>query len=258
MKSSHEKVPGFDEIIFENRNKSYGAYDLRKRYKLTTSLSIFGGVSLSAMSLIIISVLSPEDVTANQESQITVLLKPDNLIDPNKIAVQVPQKPAPVVPQYKYIVPDIVDDTVDIDRVMMPNDFATIAVTDGIVSDIIDSVIYIAVTDESEEPEPFTFVEEQPVFPGGNEALLRYIAENTKYPPEAIENNIQGRVFVKFAVSSDGSVKRIEILRGVHPLLDKEAERVISTLPRWKPGKQNGKPVPVWFNVPVDFQVKYY
>ena len=258
MKRSHERVPGFDEIIFENRNQSYGAYDLRKRYKLTASLSIFGAVSLSALSLILISALTPEPVLAKPESRITVTVTPDNLTDPGKIAVQIPLKPVAVLPRYRYIEPTVVDDTVDFDMVMMPTDFATIAIVDGIISDVIDSVLSVVVMDEPEEPEPFTFVEEPAVFPGGEAALLKYIAENTIYPPEAIENNIQGKVFVKFAVSADGSIKRIEILRGVHPLLDKEAIRVVSTLPKWIPGKQNGRPVPSWFNIPVDFRVKFY
>ncbi|MFZ0282718.1 MAG: energy transducer TonB [Bacteroidales bacterium] len=258
MKSSHERVPGFDEIIFENRNQSYGAYDLRKRYKLTASLSIIGGVSLSAMTLILISGLTPEPVPVKPESRITVTLTPDNLTDPDKIVVQVPQKPVALVPQYRYIEPAVVDDTVDIDLLMMPADFAIVSVINGDITDVIDSVKYIVVTDEPYEQEPFTFVEEPAIFPGGEAALLKYIAENTRYPSEAIENNIQGKVFVKFAVSANGAVNRIEILRGVHPLLDKEAVRVVSTLPKWIPGKQNGRPVPTWFNVPVDFQVKFY
>jgi len=257
MKSNSEKVPGFDEIIFENRNKSYGAYKLRKGYKFITSLSILGGVFLCSATLILVSAFTPRQAIAKSDPIITVVVKPDNLIDPNKIAPPVAQKPVPVAPQNQYIVPDIVDEPEDINIVMMPADFALIRVIDGPVTDLTDSAIFVPITNEPAEREPFTFVQEPPIFPGGVQALLKFISTNIKYPAEAIENNIQGRVFVKFAVWSDGSVKRIEIMRGVHPLLDKEAERMISSLPLWRPGKQNGEPVPVWFSVPVDFQLVF-
>ena len=85
---------------------------------------------------------------------------------------------------------------------------------------------------------------------------MKFIAENLKYPEEALRNNLEGRVMLRFVVSAEGSVKRIEVMRSVHPVLDEEAIRVINLLPDWKPGRQNGKPVPVWFSVPVYFQLK--
>jgi protein TonB len=138
----------------------------------------------------------------------------------------------------------------------MTNETASAIVKNGIVTDKTDTLTEAIIPGPVKDEEIFIKVEESPVFPGGEIALLKYIAENTKYPQEAAENNIQGKVIVKFAVSSDGSVKRIEILRGVHPTLDQEAMRVVSTLPLWKPGKQNGKPVSVWFMVPVSFELK--
>jgi protein TonB len=107
------------------------------------------------------------------------------------------------------------------------------------------------------EPEPYIFVEEPPEYPGGNKALLEFISKNLNYPSEALNNNIQGRVILKFVVKEDGSVGRIEVLKSVDPLIDKEAVRVIGMLPKLKPGKQNGVPVPVWFSVPVTFQLIY-
>ena len=107
-----------------------------------------------------------------------------------------------------------------------------------------------------EEPEPKIFVEEMPVFPGGDMALMKFIYDNIKYPAEAADNNVEGRVVLKFVVSADGSVTRIQVLKGVHPVLDREAERVVSMFPKWKPGRQNGEPVPVWFTVPVTFTLK--
>jgi protein TonB len=258
MKRNDQKVPGFDEIIFENRNKSYGAYNLRKRYKSAVGLSLLVGVTLFTIPYILVFVFEPEPVIAKSDPGIYVVLKTDNLIHPDKIAQPVPMKSEPVAPKFKYMEPKVVEDTMNLTYMMI-----TDVVKDSVINDIFtentDSIVYSPpVTDEMEEQEPLTFVQEQPVFPGGEEAFLRYIAENTKYPAVAIENNIQGKVFVKFAVSADGSVKRIEILRSLHPLLDEEALRVISTLPTWKPGRQNGKAVPVWFCVPVSFQIQSY
>ena len=106
------------------------------------------------------------------------------------------------------------------------------------------------------EPEPFVVVEEQPVFPGGEVELLKYLGEHTNYPELAKENNIQGKVIIRFCVTSKGTVSMISVLKGVDPELDKEAMRVVATLPSFKPGKQGGKPVPVWYMVPITFTLK--
>lgn len=86
--------------------------------------------------------------------------------------------------------------------------------------------------------------------------MLRYIMEHVKYPADAAANGIQGTVLLRFVVSSTGDVTRVEVTRSANPLLDEEALRVISALPRWKPGKQDGTPVPVWFSVPVIFVLR--
>jgi protein TonB len=112
------------------------------------------------------------------------------------------------------------------------------------------------VQEEEPEAEPFIIVEEMPSFPGGEIELQKYLAEHTQYPEVAKENNIQGRVFVKFCVTSKGGVDKVSIFKGVDPELDAEAIRVVKTLPPFKPGKQGGKPVPVWFTVPINFQLK--
>jgi len=255
MKRNDQKVPGFDEIIFENRNRSYGAFDLRRRYKSAACLSILGGVTLFTIPLILFFSFSPEPVTANTDPGIYIVVKPDNLIHPDNVIPPEPEKPVKAPPGYKYIEPKVVDDTTRLTNLMV-NDIANDSVRNDIVTLKSDVVIYAPLeTDVAEEPEPLVFVEERPVFPGGNSALLKYIAEHTIYPAEALENNMEGRVFLRFVVASDGSVKRIEIIRGLNPLLDAEAIRVISTLPAWKPGRQNGMAVPVWFTIPVTFKI---
>lgn len=111
--------------------------------------------------------------------------------------------------------------------------------------------IVVTTTDDNEIP--YVVVEEMPLFPGGDQALLAYIAENIRYPQSAKTNNIQGRVILRFCVTANGDVNRISIMKGVDPLLDSEAIRVVETLPQFKPGKQSGKAVPVWYMVPITF-----
>jgi TonB family protein len=101
----------------------------------------------------------------------------------------------------------------------------------------------------------FTIVEEKPEFPGGDQALLSFIGNNCRYPEAAMKQHIQGKVFVKFVISKDGKVVRPEVVKGVHPLLDEEAVRVIKSLPDWTPGKQKGKNVAVHFIVPINFKL---
>jgi len=101
--------------------------------------------------------------------------------------------------------------------------------------------------------EPFVVVEEMPVFPGGDSLLLKYIVDNTHYPEVAKSEKIMGRVIVRFCVTETGDVDRVSVIKGVHPALDKEAVRIISSLPQFEPGKQGGVAVPVWYMAPVTF-----
>lgn len=103
---------------------------------------------------------------------------------------------------------------------------------------------------------PYVTVEELPEFPGGDKALLKFIVENTTYPDAAKQNNTQGRVLVKFCVSSKGKVNQLSILQGVSEDLDNEAMRVVASLPQFKPGRQGGKAVAVWYMVPITFALQ--
>lgn len=111
----------------------------------------------------------------------------------------------------------------------------------------------IEVVEEEEDAPVFFIVEQMPVFPGGEEALRKYIAQSVKYPAIAQENGIQGRVFVAFVVNTKGEVTDVKIARGVDPNLYKEAIRVVSNMPKWTPGKQRGKAVKVSYTVPINF-----
>ncbi len=114
---------------------------------------------------------------------------------------------------------------------------------------------------EDKKPEPvedkvFTSVEQMPQFPGGDVALLKYISDHIKYPTIAMENNVQGKVVVQFVVTRDGSIGEVKVARGKDPDLDKEAVRVVKTLPKFIPGKMNGQAVNVWYTLPINFKLQ--
>lgn len=156
-----------------------------------------------------------------------------------------PQQP-PQQTQIAQIV-EIVKDDVEIDNEMETMDME---------ADMETEIEVVEVEEEEVEEEVFFIVEEMPEFPGGELALRKYVAENIRYPNAARENDIQGKVYVRFVVKKDGSVGDVTILRGVDPLLDKEAIRVIKNLPKWKPGMQRGKAVKVYYTMPINFQLQ--
>ena len=159
-------------------------------------------------------------------------------------------KPPPPPPPPKVVeVLNIVDDDVEIEDELEIED------TEADDKTIIDvaPVISTAEEEEEEEAQVFFIVEDMPEFPGGELALRKYIANAIKYPVIAQENGIQGKVYVTFVVDKDGGISDARIARGVDPSLDKEALRVVNALPKWKPGKQRGKPVRVSYTVPINF-----
>ncbi len=109
--------------------------------------------------------------------------------------------------------------------------------------------------EEDDEPISFYVVEQRPEFPGGEAALFKYLEEHTKYPEPAKENGVTGTVYVQFIIDKDGKVTDVKVVRGVDPYLDKEAVRVVKSMPRWKPASQRGKPVRVIFQVPIRFEL---
>lgn len=102
----------------------------------------------------------------------------------------------------------------------------------------------------------FTVVDQQPEFPGGVQAMYRFLGENVRYPAEASKNKIQGKVFLTFVIGSNGKVRNVEVLQGVHSSLDTEATRVVNTMPKWIPGKKDGKKVAVRYNLPISFKLE--
>ncbi|MCQ2126474.1 MAG: energy transducer TonB [Bacteroidaceae bacterium] len=177
----------------------------------------------------------------------------DVTLDEEIIPITLPEKktvPPPPASVTKAEIIEIVQDDAEIEE--------------DVLASVDDQVEFIDVSalDEvvvEEEPEiddtPFMVVEDMPEFPGGTAALLEYLKKNIKYPAICRENNIQGRVLVSFIVNKDGSIVDAEVVKNVNPSLDKEALRVISGMPKWKPGSQRGKPVRVKYTVPVNFRL---
>lgn len=180
------------------------------------------------------------DIIAEEEIEIT---RQENTPPPP------PPPPAPTVAEQL----NVVDDDVELEQqeIVTSEDSQTEAQTQTFVAPVVEE------EEEEAAQQIFTVVEEMPDFPdGGLQGLLKFLAKNIKYPVIAQENGIQGRVVCAFVVNKDGSIVDIEVLRGVDPSLDKEAVRVLSTMPKWKPGKQRGKPVRVKYTVPVMFRLQ--
>ena len=165
---------------------------------------------------------------------------------------ETPEQAAPPPPEAPKVAEllEIVDDKADIEE------STTILNEDNTPKVEVKYVPVQVVEEEPEEQTIFEVVENMPDFPGGQAALMQYLAKNIKYPTIAQDNGTQGRVIVQFVVNKDGSIVDAKVVRSVDPYLDKEALRVINTMPKWKPGMQRGKPVRVKFTVPVMFRLQ--
>lgn len=258
MKRNRENVPGFDDIIFRDRNKEYGAYDLRRRYASTMSISLVAGLLLGA-SFFLVPYFASDHQEVKPGEVINVIALPDaSLLTPPvpPEAPAAPKAPAESMNNLRFVPPEVVVDEQASGEGVLPADILYRDITDGVAEGEVPVDLTQAEPVAPVEPEPYVIVQEMPSFPGGKEALLQFIGQNVVYPQDAIENRIQGTVMLRFVVSSTGEVTRVEVTRSVDPLLDSEALRVIGSLPRWKPGRQDGNPVPVWFSVPVVFVLR--
>lgn len=154
---------------------------------------------------------------------------------------------------------DIVDDNTEIEEEKIETSESTTEAISGPVSHVSGPVMAgppAATMEEGDEGEIFEVVESNPSFPGGDEALMKWLSKNLKYPSSAQDAGIQGRVVVQFVVNKDGSIVEPKVVRSVEPALDKEAIRVVSAMPKWTPGKQRGKTVRVRYTLPVMFRLQ--
>lgn len=258
------------ELIFSGRNKSYGAFKMRansgSRHTRAVIIVIF---------LTIAAILVPFLVklaTPVKEEKITEVVSLSQLQEAKVKDEHIVKRVAPqqVQPQrikssIKFTAPVIKkDEEVSEDDEMKSQEelgeskvaisIADVQGNDDIAGEDIADIKEI-ITSEPEE-KVYDVVEQLPVFPGGEAALLKYIADNLKYPSIAQEQGIQGVVLTRFVVTSTGEVGEVQILRSVDSYLDREAQRVIRTLPKFIPGKQQGKAVAVWFTLPIRFRLE--
>jgi protein TonB len=258
MAKEKVKAPAFDDIVFEDRNKEYGAYKLRKRYNRVVLVSLAVGIIILTTAIVTPYLNAKALENRQKRAERQVEIKMENLDQPTEVAPPPPPPPPPpadVVQQQKYVPPVVVDSIKPEDvKEFMTADQAQVAVKNEEVVEVVE--VKAEVQEEDTEATVFVVVEEMPMFPGGDTELLKYISEHTNYPEVAKENNIQGKVIIRFCVTSKGGVSQVSVLKGVDPELDAEAIRVVNTLPAFKPGKQGGKPVPVWYMVPITFTLK--
>ncbi|MEI7595793.1 MAG: TonB family protein [Bacteroidota bacterium] len=256
------------EIVFEEKNKEYGAYDLRlhssKRHVKALVIAIVF-FTLAILSPIIIKSVMPEKKEAMTEVTSLLDVKMDKPKDQeNKVIENTP--PPELKSSIKFTPPVIRPDEEVTEEMKSQEELTKTDVSisiadvkgndDGTGVDISELNQNTTIADEAVAAEVFTVVEQMPEFPGGQEDLYKYLGENIKYPEIAKQSGISGRVFVSFVVEPNGSVSNIKILRGIGGGCDEEAVRVIKGMPKWKSGKQNGKPVRVSFNLPVNFQLQ--
>lgn len=269
------------DIVFEGKNKDFGAYEMRKASDSRHNKAMIVVVIFIAAAFLI--PLLVDTVLPKPEE------RPEDLTEQAMVALaeeQVDEEEQPEENQERYeeekpeVLPEEVLNTVkvtelaivDDDQVKKEDEIKTqdelketqtaFGQTDfdkgtddrNVVRDHKDEIVV-----EEKKPEPekvFTAVEQMPQFPGGEGELMKYISSHIKYPPMAMENGVQGRVVVQFVVTKDGSVGQVKVMRGKDPDLDKEAVRVVKSLPRFIPGKMNGQAVNVWYTLPISFKLQ--
>ncbi|MGD0582199.1 MAG: TonB family protein [Bacteroidales bacterium] len=252
------KAPAFDDIVFEKRNKEYGAYKLRRKYNRNLLIGMIIGIIIIGTAVIAPYINAKALVNREKRAEKQVQIQMENLDQPQETPPPPPPPPPPpaeTVAQVRYVPPVIVDSIKPEEaHQLMTADQANVEVKNTEVQ--VQETVQEEVKEEEAPTEVFVVVEEMPAYPGGDKAMMEYIYANIQYPEIAKENNIQGRVILRFCVTYKGGVDQVSVMKGVDPSLDNEAIRVIKSLPAWKPGKQGGKPVNVWYSVPITFQLK--
>ncbi len=266
------------DMVFENRNQNYGAYVLRKSTGRRNVIAILSVILLAIACQIGLTLKNIADEAAARRAamdQVTELSaleqKKEAKVERKEVVKQeqvqrVVEKvkssvkfTAPVIKKDDEVKPE--DELKTQDELMSSK--AAIGTFDVVGNDESGEVLkakeVIAtepVKPKEEENKVFDVVEQMPSYPGGNGALMQYLSSHIKYPVIAEENGIQGRVICTFVVERDGSITDVRIAKSVDPSLDKEAMRVVSSMPKWIPGKQNGSAVRVKYTLPVTFRLQ--
>ncbi|MDR2948673.1 MAG: energy transducer TonB [Dysgonomonas sp.] len=263
------------DVVFEGKNKNYGAYKLRqsssKRHIVAFLVVLVFAAFVSALPGLVSVV---KNLTQSQSGPMEETFELSNIPveqeipEENKIKQETAPPPPPLKTTVKFVPPKIAkDEDVRDDQEMKAQDEVLetkIQISVADVKGTSDKGVDIAelrehkviVEEKPVEEKPFVTVEQMPTFPGGEMEMQKYIANNLKYPVVAQESGIQGRVTVRFVVSKTGAIENVTVIRGIDPSCDKEAIRVVKSMPKWVPGKQNGLNVPVYFTLPIVFRLK--
>ncbi len=261
-----------DEIVFEGRNKAYGAYALRLSYARNVQKALIAGIMLFCMLIYLPKALSK--LTPAKKADIVVSGEFTEVhFEKKEPEIITPPPPAEVVPaqrQVRFLPPEVMTDvaeesppplieTLENAQISSENvegeDF-----TEGVIvppTEVISASKGEVIGAESTiDNNTYLNVEQQPQFEGGQEALNQFLSKHIRYPSQAARAGVQGRVFLQFTVMPDGTISDVTVVKGIGFGCDEEAERVIRLMPPWKPGKQAGRPVRVRFTLPVNFTLQ--
>ncbi len=265
MKSDLVNINDFDDLVFEFRNKDYGAYKLRKKYNGALLAGLIISVFIGS-SLVLIPFIGrkPADMTVYGGSSRYVSVNMD-VLEPPQEEFYIPAEPPPrdrgaveIEESVKYSPPEIVDTIMPFEPTMATIDQALVEPVDtqmesmgsGFGDDIFEG------EGGSDYGEPLFIVETMPSFRGGDLNKFRLWVQNKiNYPQEAIDKKIEGRVFLTFIIEADGSVSSVTVVKGLDPLIDSVAVKAIQESPRWSPGRQRGQPVRVRYSFPLNFAI---
>lgn len=274
--------PKWVDMVFAGKNKEYGAYQLRKgtsgrNIKALLILVIAAALVGGFLAWKVIEQKQAEEQQAYMEAMELAKLqqqakKEEKKKEPVKPKVEM-KKEIPVAREtQKFTAPvikkdELVKEENQVKQMDKLDDKVAVGTEnkEGVKDRTVEAVrndIAVAAPPPPPAPKPevsnkvFDVVEEMPSFPGGQGALMAFLSSNIKYPVVAQENGVQGRVIVGFVVERDGSITDVKVMRSVDPSLDREAQRVVKAMPRWKPGKQNGSAVRVKYTVPVVFRLQ--
>lgn len=260
------------ELIFQGKNQAYGAYWMRENSakRHTMAMIIVLIIALIGFSIpTLVKWATPEEKEVITEvTTLSQLEEPEVKQKEFKKEVPLAVPPPALKTTIKFTAPVIKkDEEISEDEEIKSQDelneskagisIADVKGNDDVNGkDIADLKVVVTQAPKEEPEEIFNMVEQMPSFPGGDVALMKYLKDNIKYPTIAAETGTQGKVYLQFVVEKDGSITDVQVVRGVDPYLDKEASRVIKAMPKWTPGKQNGKAVRVKYTVPVTFKLQ--
>jgi protein TonB len=260
MKTEYGVSKSWDDLVFENKNKEYGAYSVRKSYSqnLTTGFGV--SVCFACMLIILPKIMSalfpgqtivPDITDKILNEKVVEVLPPPTIEPPPTVAPPPPPQAQTNFP------PAVTSEDVNIEILTNDQIEDNMNVTtsdEGHVPGPAEPVIVEAAPPPA-EPEEYTNAQVMPAYNGGLQAMYRFISRNVKYPRVAQRNGIEGTVFVTFVVSKDGSVTNVSVAKGISEECDKEAIRIISLLDKWTPGQQNHRAVNVRMTIPIKFDL---